>query len=115
MPEPIREPNVRLLNPLEVVRLRGQYAPGGVNLGNASFDAKVNDALERARAGSQTYLVEWEGGKIPRGASIDGVPIGWTQNGMVSGAAGEQIGTYERLLEHGGASGQEHKMLIYTG
>jgi hypothetical protein len=60
------------------------------------------------------FLLTWEGSKIPRGATVDGVQIGWTQHGLVTGAGGEQLGEYERITEFGGATGNTQVMLIGT-
>lgn len=60
------------------------------------------------------FLLEWEGHKIPRGAILNGRSIGWTQHGMVTSDKGENMGTYERTVEFGGASGKEQKMLVFA-
>jgi hypothetical protein len=60
------------------------------------------------------FRMEWEGSKIPRGASINGVEIGWTQHGIVTGKNSEQLGYYEREVEFGGDSGSKHVMVIST-
>jgi hypothetical protein len=67
-----------------------------------------------AEAADHHFLLTWEGSKIPRGASIDSTPIGWTQNGMVTGTNGQQLGYYERLEEFGGPSGNRQSMLVST-
>jgi len=60
------------------------------------------------------FLLTYEGSKIPRGAAIDNVEIGWTQHGMVTGKGGEQLGYYERIVEFGGSTGNTQVMLIAT-
>src|ERR1700733_13293533 len=60
------------------------------------------------------YLLSWTGTKVPRGASIDGIQIGWTQHGMVTGTEGEQWGYYERMMEFGGAEGRDQVIVIST-
>jgi len=60
------------------------------------------------------FKMTWEGTKIPRGATINGIEIGWTQHGNVTGVGGEQLGQYERATEFGGATGEQHVMIIST-
>lgn len=60
------------------------------------------------------FLLTYEGTKIPRGAAIDNVEIGWTQNGMITGVGGQHLGYYERIVEFGPPSGNQHIMLIST-
>jgi len=60
----------------------------------------------------QRVRIRWSGTKVPRGASVGGVPIAWSQNGMLSGPNGEQLGFYTRGVEFGGVSGQEHEMTL---
>jgi hypothetical protein len=38
------------------------------------------------------YLLSWEGTKVPRSATVGGVPIGWTQHGIVAGVNGACLG-----------------------
>ncbi len=58
------------------------------------------------------YLLKWQGSKIPRGATIGGVEIGWTQHGMITGSNGMGLGYYSRLLEWGGENGDSHAMVV---
>lgn len=60
------------------------------------------------------YRLRWRGSKIPRGATVGGVSIGWTQNGIVTGTGGERLGTYERVVEWGGPGRDEHEIMIYA-
>lgn len=113
-------PTVRPVTAEEVAQLRqthGKWTPnlGGHHSADAAFlEMIVGAAQDEMKTGAETYLVEWQGSKIPRGASIHGIAIGWTQNGIVSGTQGENLGTYERLVEFGGESGREHKMLVFA-
>lgn len=77
----------------------------------ATATGLLQKIAERARG---IFLLEWEGNKIPRGAVINGKPVGWTQHGMVRSDQGEDMGTYERTVEFGGASGKEQKMLVFA-
>jgi hypothetical protein len=71
--------------------------------------------LDRLRAHyKNAFRLHWTGTKIPRGASIDGDPIAWTQHGVVSGASQNTIGYYSRLEEWTGPNKDEHEMLIAT-
>ena len=114
------KPTIREVSAAEVAQLRGSHGNWTPNLGGrhspAASEAEglLSDLQNQMKDGARTFLVEWSGSKIPRGAAIDGVAIAWTQNGMVTGAGGVDLGTYERLVEFGGASGREHKMLIFA-
>jgi len=87
----------------------------GVDLGSFALNQQVERVLSRFRErAAKVLLLQWIGSKIPRTAVIDGQEIGWTQNGMVAGTKGENIGTYVRLVEFGGESGKEHAMLVFV-
>lgn len=60
------------------------------------------------------YDMEWLGSKIPRGATIDGVPISWTQNGMITGENGVHLGLYDRMQEGGYNTAPTHIMRVLT-
>lgn len=88
---------------------------GGKTVGEFNIQFALNDLLFRiAESATELFLLEWEGDKIPRGVSINGKSIGWTQNGMVNSDRGENIGTYERLVEFGGESGRQQKMIVFA-
>ena len=107
-------PTVRAVTTDEVSELRETHGKWTPNLGGGRNESNVTALQDLMKHGADTFLVEWQGSKVPRGAEINGVPIGWTQNGMVSGTGGEALGTYERLVEYGGESGREQKMLIFA-
>lgn len=100
-------------------QLTEEYNPRGVNLGGshsataAAVEANINDLVGRTRKSGRRFLVTWEGDKIPQGTHVLNYEIGWTQNGQVTTTSGEVIGSYDRLVEFGGASGKQQKMLIY--
>lgn len=75
----------------------------------AVIEATEKSNVER---GSTPIKLEWKGTKIPRGLSINGVPIAWTQHGIVTGENGQRLGTYKRLVEFGGPNHDEHVMLV---
>ena len=84
-------------------------------LGDPKIDAIVNDLVADWRGSARKiFHLKWEGSKIPRGAMIEGSTIQWTQNGEVVSSDGKTIGTYQRLVEFGGASGNEQQMLIFV-
>jgi hypothetical protein len=87
----------------------------GVNLGDAKLDETTNGIIARWRKrAKKIFHLKWEGNKIPEGAIIEGTEIAWTQNGQVTGVDGKMIGTYDRLVEFGGASGKEQQMLVFV-
>ncbi len=74
----------------------------------------TNQLLKKmAEAAKEFFLLEWVGSKIPRGAVISGHTVVWTQNGVVTAEGGGIIGTYHRVVECGGPSGQDQKMLVF--
>lgn len=91
-----------------------------VRLGNPELEAKVQDLLSRKREGARVFVLSWEGNLIPRGAVVLGREIVWIQHGIVtatplhpSAVEDEQIGSYSRLVEWGGESGKEQKVLLF--
>ncbi len=62
--------------------------------------------------GAEPITLKWKGSKVPRGHSVNGIQIGWTQHGLVTGVDGQNLGTYTRLQEFGGPDRDEHVMLI---
>jgi len=84
-----------------------------VNLGDRTTEARLDSLLRKMRSGKRVFLLDWEGSKVPRGVVIDGKEIAWTQNSMVTSTERKHIGTYERTVEYGGASGEHHQMVIY--
>ena len=87
----------------------------GVNLGNPTADAQVNNLLVKIKErATKIFLLKWEGGKVPQGAVVCGQEIAWTQHGIVNATNGNQIGTYERTVEFGGETKNEQQMLIFV-
>lgn len=74
----------------------------------------VKTILNRLRADGHDYIMQWTGSKIPRGATIDGAPIAWSQRGFLYKKGGEQLGYYDRMEEFGGPNRDQHMMLITT-
>src|SRR5690242_2886438 len=85
-----------------------------VDLGEPSLNDRVNSILDTMKTTSdQAYVLRWEGNKVPRGAVVGSETLSWTQNGCAHNQTGEIVGTYERLVEFGGASGKEQVMVVY--
>lgn len=102
------------VNGMKITQIETEDPKIKVTLGNIGLDTLTSDLLtKQAQKARATYLVEWQGSKIPRGAVIEGNVIEWTQNGVVV-AGGKDIGVYERLLEFGGTNRQDHKMIIFV-
>jgi hypothetical protein len=57
-------------------------------------------------------ILKWKGSKIPRGETIAGVEVAWAQHGVLSGADGEMIGSYVRLVTFGGPNADEHEISV---
>lgn len=78
------------------------------------LEVNLNGLITELKKVSQkAYILAWEGGKVPRGAIVDGHTIGWTQNGQVIAEDGKFIGVYDRLMEYGGESKKQHQMIIF--
>lgn len=86
-----------------------------VFLGDFQVDSKVSSLLSAMKTQAKhAYVLSWEGSKIPRGAVINGETIAWTQHGCVTSESGKMIGTYDRVVEFGGQSGNEQVMIVYS-
>ena len=109
----MEHPKVTVTDVTETPQAEGKGK--GVNLGDIELNETANRTITRWRErASKIFHLKWEGNKIPRGAVVEGVEIAWTQNGQVTGIGGQMIGTYDRLVEFGGASGKEQQMLIFV-
>jgi hypothetical protein len=102
-------------------QIEGADTPNPIDLGGKfDFETSLREGvLAEAQRGirakqRRVFELEWEGSKIPRGANILGHPVGWTQHGFVTSQAGVTIGTYDRVIEFGGESGEQQKMFIYV-
>jgi hypothetical protein len=58
-----------------------------------------NLVLKIGEGRKNLFLMQWKGTKIPHGATIGGIEIGWTQHGIITGKGGEQLGEYYRFEE----------------
>ena len=94
--------------------------PKGGNLGGAHSESarvaetNVNNLMSQIRkSDGRRFILSWEGNKVPRGARVLDHEIAWTQNGQVLTTDGKDIGTYDRLVEFGGTTGKEQKMVVY--
>ena len=67
--------------------------------------------IDMAR-GSKAFFVEWSGTKTPKGATILGKAIDQADDGQVFCDRGELLGTYARLAQYQGPSGDQHSMVI---
>jgi len=73
--------------------------------------ALISQMLQNSK---NVFVMEWKGSKVPRKGRISDKEIGWTQHGMITSTNSEHLGTYERLIEFGGANQDEHVMVIGT-
>lgn len=96
------------------------HVPLTVRLGSPELETKVQNLLSRKREGARVFVLSWEGNLIPRGAVVMDREIVWIQHGVVMAAPldpgasdDEQIGSYSRLVEWGGESGKEQKVLLF--
>ncbi len=113
--------DVKEITAEEVEQLTSDTPPIGINLGGAhDLVAALNEGVvEQLRTAirdkaSRVFLLTWEGNKVPRGVSILGHIIAWTQHGRVISEGGQEIGMYDRLVEFGGESGHQQQMIVYA-
>lgn len=86
------------MNP-RVTRIEGDLINQTIiDLGSPGASAVITDRVRWLSAGKETYLIEWTGGRVPRGAIVNGKEIDWTQHGIVY-SNGKQIGYYERIID----------------
>lgn len=115
-------------NPISITEIRksqqGEFVlediKRGANLGGmhdkraAELESRLNPMLNSLKdRAEQLFVLEWEGTRVPRGARINDMEIGWTQHGIVTSVDGETIGYYDRLVDQGGESGRFNQMIIY--
>lgn len=107
---------VREITRDELEQVGADQQPKDVSLGGGhTMAADQLNGLRRRIAqdpNTRLFLLSWQGNKIPRGANILGYEVVWTQNGAVNTNDGP-IGTYDRLVEFGGATSKEQVMLCY--
>ena len=90
--------------------------PKEVDLGDGEKSKLFNSLRRgiRSRTHQRVFKLVWEGSKIPRGATILGKEIGWTQHGIVLGTDGSHIGQYDRTVESEGESHEKQEMIVYV-
>lgn len=101
----------------DISNLLGEDLPLGkeVHLGNPKADERINAILTEMKGScKRAYVLRWEGNKVPRGAVVGDETLAWTQNGCAHNQSGDIVGTYERIVEFGGDSGNEQVMVVYT-
>ena len=83
--------------------------------GYGSATDLINALLSTAQAAApHVFEMTWTGSKIPRGGTVGGHQINWTQNGQVHLEGGSPGSTYERDVEWGGDDGKLHTIRIFT-
>lgn len=86
-----------------------------VRLGDPQIESRVNALLDRIKGNAKhAYLLVWEGNKVPHGAVVGNEVLGWTQHGSARNQSGQIVGTYDRVVEFGGDSGNKQVMIVYT-
>jgi len=66
---------------------------------------------KRAR---HAFLLEWEGGRVPAGAVVQGRSIVSTKEGCALDEHDGEVGIYERILDSGGTDRKLQKMLLFV-
>ncbi|MDB4984604.1 MAG: hypothetical protein JWM20_783 [Patescibacteria group bacterium] len=101
--------NVTEVTGMDIAHLLGALAKGP-DLGDADAETKAAQIFEKIKNNSKkTFLLKWQGSRVPTGAKIDGMEIKTTQHGVIMDVNDSQIGTYERVLDTDG----EQQMLVY--
>jgi len=116
--EEVREVELRELSRDDLQQLGPHYPE--VNVGDVGVSANLNSIVAAIRESPQqrVFLLKWKGNsRVPAGVEVAGHIIRWTQHGFVrtltDDKANDTAGTYDRLVDCGGADGEEHEMLIY--
>ncbi|MBI4433961.1 hypothetical protein HY632_04240 [Candidatus Uhrbacteria bacterium] len=78
-----------------------------------SMVSAIEEARRRSPDRQRTFLLAWNGSRIPRGARILDQVVGWTQNGFVTSTSGKWIGTYDRIVDCGEPHGETQRMIVY--
>jgi hypothetical protein len=84
-------------------------------LGPHQLDTSVLSLLAEFMPDNPKFLIEWSGSDDSRSLSdvvVGDHKIGALEDTVVRSVEGQAIGTYERVLRHGGNSGTEHRVLI---
>lgn len=92
------------------VDLGGRFSPDARRLEN-----QINPLMDllKARA-DRLFVLEWSGGRVPRGANLSGHEIAQTQHGMVVSTENKHFAYYDRLVDGGGEDQRDQMMLVYT-
>ena len=86
-----------------------------VKLGAIEMDGRVSSLPQGLAAKSETlWFLRWKGTKTPHGAVLGEAAVSHAQNGIVCSDKGYVIGSYERLVEWGGADHDEHMMVVWA-
>jgi len=86
-----------------------------VKLGAIEIDERANSFLQGLAAKSETlWFLRWKGTKTPHGAVLGEAAVSHAQDGIVCSTKGDVIGSYERLVEWGGADHDEHMMVVWA-
>jgi hypothetical protein len=76
--------------------------------------AQITGLIGRMQtAAKAAYLLTWHGRKVPRGAVVGDHMITYTQSGVVTADFGDEIGTYQRLVEFGGPDRTLQQMVVF--
>jgi hypothetical protein len=88
------------VDPVQKKLLGPDGVPIRVDLGDHDISRKVDWLLQaHRRRPHKTFLLRWEGNRIPYGAVVNGHSIGWTQHGIVNSNEGLMVGVYDRLKD----------------
>lgn len=61
----------------------------------------------------KSFLLEWEGTRTPPSTQIAGLQLGFLRRDIAYAQDGSQIGAYERLVDGGGDSANQHKVIVH--
>ncbi len=108
---------VKEITDLDAESVREEFRVKGVDLGvEAIMQAvEIDKFISKMREGQggRKYLVAWVGERSPRGLTVEGKTIGWTQHGTIRSVDNEEIGTYDRLIDERSPNGHKEAMVIY--
>ncbi len=95
-------------------RLLGPNAiPVTVNLGDSQINKNFEQLLRVfSQRPTKSFLLRWQGERIPTGAVVNGHTISWTKDGIVNSDKNQMVGVYHRLLDSRGGPTEKNEMLV---
>ncbi len=84
---------------------------------NLRSDPMAHPMLEQLlnlRKKGEGEIVCWKGSKFPRGIKLGSITLETAQHGILRDITGQDVGTYERVIEFGGSNKDEHEIIAWV-